>query len=72
MPVIIGGFAAKKFGANIALGGMIGAALIHPSFISAVKKDIFKCFGLPIYPASYSSTVVPVILSVWVMSYVEK
>lgn len=73
MPVIIGGFAAKKFGANIALGGMIGAALIHPSFISAVNEGTsLSVFGLPIYPASYSSTVVPVILSVWVMSYVEK
>lgn len=73
LPVILGGFAAKKFGANVALGGMIGAALIHPSFVSMVGEGTtMSVFGLPIYAASYSSSVVPVILSVWVMSYVEK
>lgn len=73
MPVILGGFAAKKFGANIALGGMLGAALIHPSFVALVAKgSILSVFGLPIYSASYSSSVVPIILSVWVMSYIEK
>ncbi len=29
-------------------------------------------FGLPIYPATYSNTIIPVILCVFVMSYVEK
>ncbi|RHN00160.1 PTS transporter subunit EIIC [Dielma fastidiosa] len=73
LPVILGGFAAKKFGANVALGGMIGAALIHPTFVSMVGEGAsMSVFGLPIYSAGYSSTVVPVILSVWVMSYVEK
>lgn len=73
MPVIIGVFAAKKFGANTALGAMLGAALIHPTFVSMVSEGTaMSVFGLPVYPASYSSTVVPVILSVWVMSYIEK
>ncbi|MBQ1827418.1 MAG: PTS transporter subunit EIIC, partial [Erysipelotrichaceae bacterium] len=29
-------------------------------------------FGMPIYPATYSSTIIPVILCVFAMSYVEK
>lgn len=73
MPVIIGGFAAKKFGANIALGSMLGAALIHPSFFTLVAEGSpITIFGLPVYSATYSSSVVPIILSVWVMSYIEK
>lgn len=73
MPVIIGGFAAKKFGANTALGAMLGAALIHPTFVSMVNKgNEISVFGLSIYPNNYSSTVVPIILSVWIMSYIEK
>lgn len=73
MPVFLGGFAAKKFGANTALGMMLGASLIHPTFVSMVSNgDAGSIFGIPIYAASYSSTVVPAILSVWIMSYVEK
>lgn len=73
MPVYLGGFAAKKFGANTALGMMIGACLIHPTFVSMVADgNGGSIFGIPIYPASYSSTVVPAILSIWIMSYVEK
>lgn len=73
LPVILGVFAAKKFGANVALGAMLGAALIHPSFVSMVNEGVSQSvFGIPIYAASYSSTVVPAILSVWIMSYVEK
>lgn len=73
LPVFVGFFAAKKFGANVALGAMLGAALIHPTFVSMVTAgDAGTVFGLPIYSASYSSTIVPIILAVWVMSYVEK
>ncbi len=73
LPVFVGFFAAKKFGANVALGAMLGAALIHPTFVSMVTTgDAGSVFGLPIYSASYSSTIVPIILAVWVMSYVEK
>lgn len=73
LPVFVGFFAAKKFGANVALGAMLGAALIHPTFVSMVTAgDAGSVFGLPIYSASYSSTIVPIILAVWVMSYVEK
>ncbi len=73
LPVFVGFFAAKKYGANVALGAMLGAALIHPTFVSMVTAgDAGSVFGLPIYSASYSSTIVPIILAVWVMSYVEK
>lgn len=73
MPAIVGGFAAKKFGANTALGAMLGASLIHPSFVSMVGEGVaISVFGIPVYPAGYSSSLVPIILSVWVMSYVER
>ena len=73
LPVFIGGFAAKKFGANVAMGAMMGAALIHPTFIAFVTDGVVQSvFGIPIYNAGYSSTILPAILSVWVMSHVEK
>lgn len=73
MPVIIGVFAAKKFGANMAIAAMLGGALIHPTFVSLVSDNVnISVFGLPIYNTTYSSTVVPIILSIWIMSYIEK
>lgn len=73
MPVVIGVFAAKKFGANIALAAMIGAAMIHPDFVARIAEGTgLSVFGLPIFATNYSSSVIPIILTVWVMSYVEK
>lgn len=73
LPVFVGAFAAKKFGANMALGMMMGAIFIHPSFISAVTDGTaLSVYGIPVYATTYSSSVVPALLTVWVMSYVEK
>lgn len=73
LPVIIAVFAAKKFGATIALAAVIGAAMIHPDFIARVADGAgLSVFGLPIFATNYTSSVIPIILSVWVMSYVEK
>ena len=73
LPVFVGAFAAKKFGANMALGMMMGAIFIHLSFISAVTDGTaLSVYGIPVYATTYSSSVVPALLTVWVMSYVEK
>lgn len=73
LPVFVGAFAAKKFGANMALGMMMGVIFIHPSFISAVTDGTaLSVYGIPVYATTYSSSVVPALLTVWVMSYVEK
>ena len=73
LPVFVGAFAAKKFGANMALGMMMGAIFIHLSFISAVTDGTaLSVYGIPVYATTYSGSVVPALLTVWVMSYVEK
>lgn len=73
MPVLVGANAARKFGANMGLGMLTGAMLIHPSFIAGVEAGTaLSVFGLPIYGASYASTIFPVIMAVFVLSRVEK
>lgn len=76
LPVLLANSAAKKFGCNQYLAMMLGAMLIHPNFISmvATSKEVGEAitvFGLPIYNASYTSSVIPIILGVWLMSVVE-
>lgn len=76
LPVMLGASAAKKFGCNMYLGIMLGAILIHPNFVSLVTAakeggEAVSIFGIPIYNATYSSTVIPILLGMWLMSYVE-
>lgn len=73
LPVFVGATAAKKFGANMALGMLIGAIFIHPSFIQMITDGTsMNIYGIPIYATSYTSTIFPALLSVWIMSYIEK
>lgn len=73
LPVFIGATAAKKFGANQGLGMLLGAILIHPTFISSVAAGTpLSVFGLPIYGASYASSIFPSIIAVYILSHVER
>lgn len=72
-PVFLGSTAAKKLGTNQGLGMLLGALLIYPSFIQAATDGAsMTIFGLPVYVTNYSSTVIPIILTVYVLSKVEK
>lgn len=72
-PVMIGATAAKKFGANMGIGMMLGAILIHPSFVAMVTGGAaINLFGLPVYAGSYGSTVFPMVLTMAVCGPVER
>lgn len=77
LPIFLGASAARQFKTNLQLGMLMGAILLHPTFTLMVTtaKEAGKSlsfFSLPLTLASYSSTVIPVILAVWFMSYVER
>ena len=73
LPVFMGATAAKRFGANQVMGIFIGAMLLHPTLIEITNSGVpFTVYGIPMYAASYASSTIPALLSVWVMSYVEK
>ncbi|MGF0111694.1 PTS transporter subunit EIIC [Streptococcus sp. SGI.013] len=77
LPIFLGASAARQFKTNPQLGMLMGAILLHPTFTLMVTtaKEAGKSlsfFSLPLTLASYSSTVIPVILAVWFMSYVER
>lgn len=72
MPVLIAYSAGRRFNANPYVAVALGAALLHPSFVGLAGQSI-KLFGaIPITFADYSSSVVPAILTVYFMSWVEK
>ena len=76
LPILLANSAAKKFNCNQYLAMMLGGMLLHPTFVTMVNTakeagTSISIFGLPISLASYSSSVLPIILGVWFMSYVE-
>ena len=72
-PVLVGFTSAKKFGMNPVMGAMLGAILVHPTLVAmAAEGTPFKVYGIPAAVQNYSSTLLPIILTTWVGSYVEK
>lgn len=72
LPVFVGGYTAKKLGGNQTMGMIIGAIFLHPDFISALSEGNLSVFGIPIYNASYRSSIFPALLSVALMVPIEK
>ena len=73
LPVFVGASAANKFNVNMGLGMLVGAMLIAPNFITLVNDGVaLDIFGLPIYATTYSSTVFPIIMSVYVIDVYKR
>ena len=72
LPFLLASSAAKKFKCNAYLAMTIAGVLLHPNF-AALKTagDPVSFLGLPVTLAGYSSSVIPIILGVWFMSFVE-
>ncbi|MDF2596872.1 MAG: system, beta-glucoside-specific component [Clostridia bacterium] len=76
LPILLASSAAKKFKCNPYLAMMLGGILLHPNFVAMVNAsketgEAIRFFSLPITNASYASSVLPIILLVWFMSYIE-
>ncbi|WP_434578598.1 beta-glucoside-specific PTS transporter subunit IIABC [Thermoanaerobacterium thermosaccharolyticum] len=86
-PIFLGFTAAKKFNANQFVGMTLGAILVYPTFASmmagkplytlfngtAIQSPVYLTFlGIPVILMNYSSSVVPIILTVYVGSKIEK
>ena len=74
LPVALGYTGAKKFGATPILGILLGAMLIHPTFLALAGTEgaTFTVFGIPCKLVNYTQSVVPMILATWAMCYVER
>jgi len=73
LPIYLGYTSAKKLGVTPVLGMMMGCVLIVPGFVSLAQAGTpFTVYGIPAALHDYSQSVLPVLLSVWILSYVEK
>ena len=73
MPVLVAYSASKYFKCNTVLSLMLAGILLHPNFINLVNNgESISLFGLPVHAISYSSSLLPVLFTVWVQSKLEK
>lgn len=73
MPVLLAYGAAIKFNCSPILAMTMACALLHPSWSGFVAAgEAMSFFGIPVILVDYSYSVIPIILGVWILSYVEK
>lgn len=73
LPILLAVSAARKFGANPYVAVAVGASLLYPDMGALLSSGNGVHFiGIPVTAVSYASSVIPILLSIWLMSYVEK
>ncbi|WLR51440.1 sucrose-specific PTS transporter subunit IIBC [Bacillus tianshenii] len=77
LPILIGFSAAKEFGGNTYLGAVIGGIMTHPALLNPwvlgdANPEYMNVFGLDVALIGYQGTVLPILLTVYVMSKLER
>ncbi|AUJ25251.1 beta-glucoside-specific PTS transporter subunit IIABC [Virgibacillus dokdonensis] len=75
LPFLIAFSAAKKFNTDASLSVALAGILMYPKimeYAAGTEVDSLSFLGLPIPMNSYASSVIPIILGVWLLSYIYK
>lgn len=76
LPIFIAITAAKHFKVNEYIAVMCSAALVSPDLATIVERigsgETVSLFGLPLSETAYTSSVLPPLFLVWILSYLEK
>ncbi|WP_204357236.1 PTS transporter subunit EIIC [Latilactobacillus sakei] len=73
MPILLAIFTSRKFKVNTSIAVIVVGIFLHPSFTAWVTSGKPISFvGIPIQGVSYAASVIPALLTVWMMSYIEK
>ena len=73
LPLILAVSAAHKLGSNPYIAAGIAAAILHPSISALLSSgEAVTFFGIPIIPATYASSVIPILITIWLASHFER
>lgn len=73
LPMFLAVTAAKRFKTNQFTSMAIGGALVYPSIVGlAGTGDPVNFAGIPVVMMNYTSSVLPVIVAVWLQGYLER
>lgn len=72
-PIMIGYVAAKVFKANELIAMVLAATLCYPDLVDLMTSGSAVTFlGVNVTLADYTSTVIPIIIAVFIMAYVQR
>lgn len=72
LPLVLAVTVARHFKANQFTSMAIAGALVYPSVVAMNDGAPHTFFGIPLVVMSYTSSVLPIIVAVWVQSYIER
>ena len=73
LPLLLAISAAKRFKTNQFTSMAIAGALVYPSIVALTAAEgPLTFFGIPLVIMSYTSSVIPIIVGVWVQGYLER
>lgn len=78
LPFFLAVSAARKFKTNEFIALALAGGLMYPTLIEGAKAiaeggaEGLSLFGIPLPFINYSSTVIPIIISIWLLSYVHR
>lgn len=73
LPLILAFSAANKFGNNPFVAVAVAAAVLHPQLTALLGTGQNTSFlGMPVTAVTYASSVIPIVITIWLASYVEK
>jgi PTS system beta-glucosides-specific IIC component len=73
LPIFLAVTAAKRFKTNQFTSMAIAGALVYPSVVAlAAQAEPVNFAGIPVVMMNYTSSVLPIIVAVWLQGYLER
>lgn len=75
LPIMCAYTSARKFNVEPPMAMLLAGILLYPGWVNLVSagsaSGFSSYFGIPVYLCEYSSSTLPIVLSVWIMSKVD-
>ena len=72
LPILLAFTAAKKLKVNQFVAIALATTLVYPTLVAiTASSQTINFFNIPVTPTTYTSSVIPILLAVWVMSAIE-
>lgn len=71
LPIFLGITLTSKIGGNMYVGGVIGAALLEPSFTGLIGQENLHFLGISMKAVDYATTIFPIFVAIFIYYFVD-